>query len=110
MDKPQRHISVGILTADKVEFSLSGGYRCEGEAAEGSMTAVIEDGLVACGGRKVKRLVFEAAGEDSFFTLKDVTIGVDFHWQRRENQSFKGNLILLAEQDGIIIKVRSLRV
>ena len=103
MDKPQRHISVGILTADKVEFTLSGGYRCDGEAAEGGMTAVIEDGLVACGGRKAKRLVFEAADADSFFTLKDVTIGVDFHWQRRENQSFKGNLILLAEQDGIIV-------
>jgi SpoIID/LytB domain protein len=103
MDKPQRHISVGILTADKVEFSLEGGYSCDGEAAQGGMTAVMEDGQVACGGRKAPRMVFEAAGKDSFFTLKDVTIGVDFHWQRRENQSFKGNLILLAEKEGIIV-------
>ena len=103
MDKPQRHISVGILTAEKVEFVLTGPYRCGGETAEGSLTATLQDGQVSCGGKTAGRLVFEAAGADSFFTLKDVTIGVDFHWQRRENQSFKGNLILLAEAEGIIV-------
>ncbi|MBR5736927.1 MAG: SpoIID/LytB domain-containing protein [Bacteroidales bacterium] len=103
MDKPQRHITVGILTAEKVEFVLYGPYRCCGETAEGSMTATLQDGQVSCGGKTARRLVFEADGPDSFFTLKDVTIGVDFHWQRRENQSFKGNLILLAEAEGIIV-------
>ena len=103
MDRQQRHISVGILTAERVEFTLNGGYRCKGKAAEGGMTAVLKDGKVFCGGHKAKKIIFESAAEDSFFTLKDVTIGVDFHWQRRENQSFKGNLILLAEKEGIIV-------
>jgi len=103
MDKPQRHISVGILTAEKVEFILNGVYFCDGRTAEGSMTAILKDGNVECEGRSGKRLVFEASCEDAFFTLKDVTIGVNFHWERRENQSFKGNLILLAEEEGIIV-------
>ncbi|MBR3029656.1 MAG: SpoIID/LytB domain-containing protein [Bacteroidales bacterium] len=103
MDRPQRHISVGILTADRVEFILTGGYRCNGEVADGQMNAVLDNGMVECCGRKADTLRFEAAGEDSFFTLKDVTIGVDFHWERRENQSFKGNLILLAKPEGIIV-------
>ena len=101
--RPQRHISVGILTAEKVEFILNGSYSCEGSTAEGSLTAILADGKVECGGRSAKKLVFEACSEDCFFTLKDVTIGVNFHWERRENQSFKGNLVLLAENDGIIV-------
>jgi len=101
--KSQRHISVGILTADKIEFILNGSYRCGRENAEGLMTATIEGSKVACGNRSSKKIVFKATSEESFFTLKDVTIGVGFHWQRRENQSFKGNLILLASKDGIIV-------
>jgi SpoIID/LytB domain protein len=103
MDKPQRHIAVGILTAEKVEFELHGPYRSAGKNFEGQLIAVLKDGKIECGGRNAKTIRFEAATEDSFFTLKDVTIGVDFHWERRENQSFKGNLILLAKPEGIIV-------
>jgi SpoIID/LytB domain protein len=103
MDRPQRHISVGILTADRVEFILNGPYRCAGKTVEGQMEAVLKEGKVECCSRTAKTVRFEAAGEDSFFTLKDVTIGVNFHWERRENQSFKGNLILLAKPEGIIV-------
>ena len=103
MNKPQRHISVGILTADRVEFTLNGSYGCEGKPVSGQMTAVLKDGKVECDGRCSESFRFEASDEDSFFTLKDVTIGVDFHWERRENQSFKGNLILLAKPEGIIV-------
>ncbi|MBO7488167.1 MAG: SpoIID/LytB domain-containing protein [Bacteroidales bacterium] len=103
MDKPQRHITVGILTADRVEFALNGGYSCRRKNADGSLTAELKDGKVCCNGITGRKLEFKAAGADSFFTLKDVTIGVDFHWERRENQSFKGNLILLAKAEGIIV-------
>ena len=67
------------------------------------MSASIRDGKVSCGSHLSKKIVFKAAGDDAFFTLKDVTIGVDFHWERRENQSFKGDLILLAKPEGIIV-------
>lgn len=33
------------------------------------------------------------------FSLHDVTIGIQFHWERKETQVFQGNLILLT-QDG----------
>jgi SpoIID/LytB domain protein len=39
--------------------------------------------------------------QDASFTLHAVTIGVDFHWQRNEDQVFKGSLKLIIEDDMI---------
>ncbi|OFY65017.1 MAG: amidase, partial [Bacteroidetes bacterium RBG_13_42_15] len=39
--------------------------------------------------------------QDSSFTLHAVTIGVDFHWQRNEDQAFKGSLKFIIENDRI---------
>ncbi|OFY45996.1 MAG: amidase [Bacteroidetes bacterium RBG_13_44_24] len=39
--------------------------------------------------------------KSSSFTLHAVTIGVDFHWQRKEDQVFKGSLKLIVEEDKI---------
>ncbi|MFZ3105725.1 MAG: SpoIID/LytB domain-containing protein, partial [Smithella sp.] len=33
---------------------------------------------------------------DAYFTVSDVKIGIDFHWQRTQEQSFRGNLLLSA--------------
>ncbi len=32
-----------------------------------------------------------------FFELKDVTIGINFHWERKEVQKFKGELKIIVE-------------
>jgi stage II sporulation protein D len=40
--------------------------------------------------------------EFSSFILHGVTIGVNFHWQRKEDQVFKGKLRLLIEEDKIV--------
>ena len=103
MDRPQKRVSVGILTADRVDFTLNGGYTCNGIEAGGDMSASMSDGAVICAGFSGSRLEFKAVGKDSFFTLQNVTIGVDFHWERRENQSFKGDLTLLADGKGIVV-------
>jgi len=39
----------------------------------------------------------------SLFTIKDVTIGVQFHWQRQEDQTFQGDLELIATDNGITL-------
>jgi stage II sporulation protein D len=46
----------------------------------------------------------------SVFILHDVTIGIQFHWQRNEDQTFEGNLRLLAESDGTITAVNRIPV
>lgn len=43
-------------------------------------------------------VVFEPLdAEKQVFDLADVTIGIDFHWQRRETQRFKGSLQIIRD-------------
>ena len=46
-------------------------------------------------------LIVPAGSQDSSFTLHAVTIGVDFHWQRNEDQVFRGSLKLIIENEMI---------
>lgn len=40
------------------------------------------------------------AGSHGSFTVKDVVIGVNFHWERHEDQTFTGSLRLIPEEEG----------
>ena len=55
------------------------------------------------------RIVFTPEKEDYSFCLKEVTIGVKFHWERKEDQTFKGNLNLIVE-NGLITTINALSV
>lgn len=96
--EPQLH--VGIMAATELRFTLNGGFRTSGGmTAEGSMTATI-----GAGGNTVRvletdyaELIFEPTEADSRFELENVVIGVDFHWQRRERQTFEGCLKIIAD-------------
>lgn len=44
------------------------------------------------------------------FTLKDVTIGIRFHWERKEDQTFEGNVWFLAAPDGTITAINEISV
>ncbi|MGD0261353.1 MAG: SpoIID/LytB domain-containing protein [Verrucomicrobiota bacterium] len=39
------------------------------------------------------------------FTLRGVTIGINFHWERKEDQTFEGGLRLLPNADGTITAI-----
>jgi stage II sporulation protein D len=43
--------------------------------------------------------------EKATFTLRDVTIGINFHWERKEDQTFEGGLRLLRNADGTITAI-----
>ena len=49
-----------------------------------------------------------AALPDSLFELSRVTIGKTFHWERKEDQIFRGNLVLLSRQDGTIAAINEI--
>ncbi|MBM4351740.1 MAG: SpoIID/LytB domain-containing protein [Deltaproteobacteria bacterium] len=53
-------------------------------------------------------LIKLTAGEDSFFSLFNVTIGSRFHWERMEDQIFQGDLILQAREDGTICAINEI--
>lgn len=95
-------VAVGILTAEAVDVDFRGKYVSSADGAEVS------------GARHFAALdseiTFTPASPDAVFEVKDVTIGVDFHWQRRENQSFAGSLTLKPTADGRIIVINRLPV
>ena len=44
------------------------------------------------------------------FSLHDVTIGINFHWEREENQTFEGNLRFLSHTDGTITVINEIGI
>ncbi len=71
---------------------------------EGQFTVRADKGLVllidSSGMERVRQneILLSAADETSF-TVSDVKIGIDFHWQRSQEQSFRGDLFLSACSD-----------
>jgi stage II sporulation protein D len=47
---------------------------------------------------------------DSAFTLFNVTIGISFHWERAEDQTFQGDLILKQREDGTIAAINEIHL
>ena len=85
-------VSVGIVGAESITFTLNG-YGEDGS----SRTATIHNGLIQYDGKAHTRLCFKPQSPDDSFSLMDVVIGVNFHWQRLETQTFRGSLRLLAD-------------
>jgi len=50
----------------------------------------------------------EERGSGQAFTLFNVTIGNSFHWERKEEQTFQGDLILLPRKDGTIVVINEI--
>ena len=107
MNEPK--ISVGILSEKQINFELYGDYKSFGftHTFSGRFTASIVDGRIVCkkGTEKIEisdEIIFEPENPSTdSFLLKDVVIGVKFHWERKEKQRFTGSLRLLKEGDKI---------
>ena len=98
-------INVGIMTAKAVSFIFHGEYvhTETGHFLTGEQRAIFVNGNIVYNGKLYKDMFFEPASPAAFFELKAVTIGVNFHWQRQEDQRFKGFLNLKTGTDGIIV-------
>ena len=97
--RPQHPLSVGILLEQTViRFAFRTSYNCSnGRAYTGEHAAICHNGKILFDGKLYDELVFFA--DDGTFLIHDVIIGVNFHWQRREDQVFEGNLKLIIEND-----------
>lgn len=91
-------VKVGIMNEPKIEFVLNSVYTVNGTTLGGVQEAECKDGKVLWAGCLYDELLFEPQDEKTgSFTLKGVTIGVNFHWERKEDQSFRGALKLIVE-------------
>ena len=95
-------IKVGVLSATKIEFILNGNFICEnGMLYSGKQLAEFSEGKIFFQKKSFEILEFEPEEPDFSFDLIDVIIGIDFHWERKETQRFKGALKLIVENGKI---------
>lgn len=97
----QPNVSVGIVSAQKIHFSLNKVYLAKGTEVKGEQEVEFFEGGILWNGNQYRELTFFPQSPDSSFSLSDVTIGVNFHWERKETQTFLGTLRLVVEADKI---------
>ncbi|MEJ2613596.1 MAG: SpoIID/LytB domain-containing protein [Ignavibacteriaceae bacterium] len=104
-------VSVGILTEEKVVFELYGDYKTSGikQIFSGRFNAEVKEGRIICrkGDEKIEisdEIIFKPLDENTdSFVIKDVIIGVKFHWERKEKQRFQGSLKLKRIDNKILV-------
>lgn len=114
-------VKVGIVSATELTFTLNGEYTAKGEAITGLQTVSISEGTILWRGTQYQELTFRpvkaksttdptgkvtnpgnpAMAVSPSFTLEDVTIGINFHWERQQRQTFCGTLRLVPEENKI---------
>ena len=99
MTEPQ--ITVGILSGKEIQFSFPDEFiSSDGMAISGIQQAVYRKGKIYWQEKEYDELSFTPQQTtSSFFELQDVTIGINFHWERKEVQRFKGELKIIVEDD-----------
>lgn len=100
-DGHEPEVAVGIVSGAKIAFSLNKPYTAKGESIVGEQQVEFSEGGILWNGSLYRELTFHPTAADCSFSLHDVTIGVNFHWERKETQTFLGTLRLVVEADSI---------
>lgn len=96
----QPNVSVGIMFEKKIEVTFHTPYLFNGKVVNNNLTFNYKNESIEWNGEEYSELFFQPQEYDkSLFELKDVTIGINFHWERKENQKFKGGLIIIVENE-----------
>ncbi len=90
LTRSQRQLEVGIMSGSEIEFEII-------SDGAGRQKVEYSQGRISYNGALYDELVFEAQTEATMFAepsfiLYGVTIGVDFHWERKVTQKFAGTL------------------
>ena len=99
MKEPE--ISVGILNAQEIEFKLNGRFLAKGESVEGEQRVSFSEGGILWNGNLYQELTFTPLEDEASFAIHNVTIGINFHWERQETQHFIGVLKLVVDEGKI---------
>lgn len=99
MKEPE--INVGIVNALEIAFTLNAKFLAKGETVSGKQRVSFDEGGISWNGNVYRELTFTPLEDDSSFSLEDVTIGINFHWERQETQTFLGTLRLVVDEGKI---------
>ena len=100
LTRTQPTIEVGIVSAPQIEFEII-------SDGAGPQRVSVEDGRINYNGTLFDELYFDSVTPSTLFAepsfiIREVTIGIDFHWQRRQDQKFAGSLKFIAEGDNVV--------
>ena len=99
-------ISVGILSSDSITITFSDNYKYAENDKTISQTHIfsVKNQTIFIDGKAsddAKKLDFISTNANATFQIHDVVIGIGFHWQRTETQTFSGNLTIMVDGDKI---------
>lgn len=94
-------VAVGITSGPEVAFVLEDAFMVDGTLQTGPQTVRAKDGRILWQENSYDTLTFAPHSPQSSFTLPEVTIGIGFHWERQEAQTFEGMLRLEADGDRV---------
>lgn len=102
MEKP--YINVGIVTGKEISFTLNGKYLTqEGEVITGQLKASATGNVeISLDTKKIESIELTPEDNNCSFTLHNVTIGISYHWERQEEQTFTGKLKLITDGENVI--------
>lgn len=93
MKEPE--VSIGIVNAQEIHFTLNGNFFAKGETVLGEQIVHFSEGGIFWNNKLYRELTFTPQDEQNSFSLHEVTIGINFHWERKETQTFTGTLKLV---------------
>ena len=100
MKEPE--INVGIVSAKEIHFTLNGHFFAKGETVSDKQVVSFSEGGILWNDNQYRELTFTPQDENNSFSLYDVTIGLNYHWERQETQVFSGTLKLVVDEDKIV--------
>ena len=100
MKEPE--INVGIVSAKEIHFTLNGQFFAKGETVSDNQVVSFSEGGILWNENQYRELTFTPLEENNSFSLYDVTIGLNYHWERQETQVFSGTLRLVVDEDKIV--------
>ncbi len=108
-NKKEPEVAVGIVSGEQIRFTLNGPYAVQGTEFTGAQSVEISGEKILWNGNMYGELLFEPLVPDASFSLSDVTIGVNFHWERKETQTFLDTLRLITD-GGKVLAINRLPV
>lgn len=93
------NVKVGILRDKVLNIIFEDQYECGDIPVEGKNVMELHNGKVVWLGSEYSDLMFVPKNRTSTFSIEDVVIGIDFHWERKESQTFRGALKVVVEDD-----------
>ncbi len=93
-------VQVGILSAQEIKVFLKSEYCIDSRIITGEQTFLYKDGHILWNKEYLKELTFLPVNKEiACFELQDVTIGINFHWERKENQIFQETLRIIVDKE-----------